>query len=345
MKAAVFKAPGELALEEVPDPTCGPGEVLYKVGANTVCGTDVRILRGEKSKGIDRGVVLGHEISGEVIEVGAGVTNYKVGDRFAVVPSVTCGACWWCKADLEHFCEQVALFGYKFDGGLAEYGVLPALAVSRGNAITTESDLPFEHLSLMEPLSCVLNGRDNYHQRLGDVLVVLGAGPIGLLHTALARHGGAGAVIVSDPSEARRQTALAMGATHVVDPLQEDLGGIVRDLTGGRGADVVVICIGRNELFVDALGLVRKGGQVNAFAGFAAGGSVTIDPNVIHYGEITVTGTSNSRRKHGEAAMRLLEAGVFDASRIVTDVFELDRVMEAIEFTAGGSGVKVAVKP
>ncbi|MGD7732667.1 alcohol dehydrogenase catalytic domain-containing protein [Propionibacteriaceae bacterium G57] len=346
MKAAIFKGPGELALEEVADPTVGPGEVLYKVGANTVCGTDLRILRGEKSKGIDRGVILGHEIAGEVVEVGAGVTNYKVGDRFAVIPSVTCGRCWFCKHGEEHFCEQVDLFGYRINGGLAEYGVLPARAVERGNAIVSHSaDLPFEHMALMEPLSCVLNGRENYQQQLGDTVVVMGAGPIGLLHTALARIGGASNVIVSDLSAERREIALGLGATHAVDPTQQPLGDLARDLTGGRGADVAVICIGRGELFVDALNLVRKGGRVNAFAGFKAGGSVEFDPNLIHYGEIDVTGTSNSRRDHGEAAMRLLESGVLDASKIVTHQFSLDQVVEAIEFTGSGQGVKVAVKP
>ena len=345
MRAAIFKGPGELALEDVPDPVCGPGEVLYRVGANTVCGTDVRILRGEKSKGIDRGVVLGHEISGEVLEVGEGVSNYRVGDRFAVIPSVTCGFCWWCKHGQEHFCDNLEIFGYGINGGLAEYGVLPARAVARGNAITCGTDLPFEHMSLMEPLSCVLNGRENYRQQLGDTVVVLGAGPIGLLHATLARRGGAAHVLVSDPSGPRRETALRLGATHVVDPLSEDLDGVVKQLTSGRGADVVVICIGRGELFVDALGLVRKGGQVNAFAGFKAGGSVNVDPNLIHYGEIHVTGTSNSRRDHGEAAMRLLESGAIDADEIVTHVFVLDQVVEAIEFSASGSGVKVAVTP
>lgn len=346
MKAAIFKGPGELALEDVPTPVPGPGEVLFKVGANTVCGTDVRILRGEKSKGIDRGVVLGHEIAGEVVELGEGVTQYQVGDRFAVVPSVMCGSCWYCTHGEEQHCESLELFGYKINGGLAEYGILPAQAVRQRNAVVTLSpDLPFEHMALMEPLSCVLNGRENYQQKLGETIVIMGAGPIGLLHAALARLGGASHVVVSDLSPSRRQTALELGATHVVDPAQQSLDEVVRGLTQGRGADIAVICIGRGELFVEALGLVRKGGRVNAFAGFPAGGSVEFDPNTIHYGEIDVTGTSNSRREHGEAAMRLLESGVIDASKLVTHEFALDDVLEAIEFSASGAGVKVVVKP
>ncbi|MGA4670121.1 zinc-binding dehydrogenase [Propionibacteriaceae bacterium Y1923] len=346
MLAAIFKAPGELALEDVPAPTPGPGEVLFKVGANTVCGTDLRILRGEKSKGIDRGVILGHEIAGEVVELGEGVTQYKVGDRFAVIPSVMCGSCWFCTHGEEHFCDSVELFGYKINGGLAEYAILPAQAVRQRNGVVTLSDdLPFEHMALMEPLSCVLNGRENYQQKLGDTVVIMGAGPIGLLHASLARIGGAANVVVTDLSEARRQTALELGATHVVDPSQESLDEVVRGLTQGRGADVVVICIGRGELFVEALNVVRKGGRVNAFAGFPAGGSVEFDPNTIHYGEIDVTGTSNSRREHGEAAMRLLESGIIDAGKIVTHSFALEDAVEAIEFSATGQGVKVVVKP
>lgn len=345
MRAAVFKGAGRLALEEVPDPTVGPGDVLLKVGANTVCGTDVRILRGEKSKGIDVGVVLGHEIAGEVVEVGRDASGYAVGDRVSIIPSVTCGRCWYCQHQLEQFCPSTDIFGYRINGGLAEYAVLPEQAVLRGNAITAKADLPFTHMALMEPLSCVLNGRDNYGVSLGETVVVLGAGPIGLLHAALARLSGAANVVVSDPSPSRRVTAEELGATLVVDPAAEDVAARVRDVTQGRGADVCVICIGRSELFVDALALVRKGGRVNAFAGFPAGGSVAVDPNSIHYGEIHVTGTSNSRRDHGEAAMRLLESGTIPCDTIVTHEFGLDQVTEAIEFSAGGEGVKVAVIP
>jgi len=345
MKAAILKGPHELVVEEVPDPICGPDEVVYRIGANTVCGTDLRILRGEKTAGVRKGVVLGHEMAGEIVEVGKNVTGYQVGDRIGVLPSVTCGSCWYCINDLEHWCESLDLFGYAIDGGLAEYGKLPAQAALRGNGIVCHTDLAFEHMALMEPLSCVINGRANYLPQMGDTIVVLGAGPIGLLHTQLARHSGAAHVIVSDPSDSRRATALELGASHAVNPIEEDLPGLVRELTQGRGADVAVICIGRGPLFVDALNMVRKGGRVNAFAGFPKGGSVEVDPNLIHYGEIHVTGTSNSRRKHALEAMRLLEQGVIDVEKIVTHRFDLDHVTEAIEFSGSGQGVKVVVSP
>ena len=345
MLGATFQGAGQLELKQVPDPSAGPGEVLVKVGANTVCGTDVRILRGEKSKGINVGVVLGHETAGEVVEVGAGVSNYTVGDRVAIEPEVTCGRCWYCEHQLEQFCPEVQIYGYIIDGGLGEYCKLTEQAVRRSNAVVCRTDLPFEHMALMEPLSCVLNGRERYRPAMGETIVVLGAGPIGLLHGTLARHSGAANVIMSDPSPSRRATASKIGATTVVDPMSEDLKTIVKDLSHGRGADAVVVCIGRNELFVDALGLVRPGGRVNAFAGFPAGGSVSVDPNVIHYGEIEVSGTSNSRRDQAEFAMRLLEAGVIPCEEIVTHTFPLTKVVEAIEFTAKGEGVKIAVIP
>lgn len=345
MLAAIFKGPGQMALEEIPTPHAGPGELLLKVGANTVCGTDVRILRGEKSAGIDRGVVLGHEIAGRIAEVGEGVKGYSEGDLCAVSPEVTCGICHYCLHGQEHLCLDQSIVGYRINGGLAEYMLVPEQAVARRNVIVAKKQVPAEYLALAEPLSCVLNGLAQYKVFVGDTVLILGAGPIGLLHQSVVQLAGASQVIVSDVSAGRRATAAALGATTVVDPLSENLGETVKQATDGRGADVVVICIGRLELFADSLKLVRKGGRVSAFAGFPAGGSVPIDPNLVHYGEITLTGASNSRRENVVDAMRLIESGRIPAEQIVTHKFPLTDVIAGIEFSAGGEGIKVAIVP
>lgn len=345
MLAAVMKGPGQLEVTEIPTPEPGPGEILLKVGSNTVCGTDLRILRGEKTAGVRPGVVLGHEIAGTIVEVGKGVTDYAVGDLAVITPVVTCGTCFYCLRELEHFCENSILYGYALDGGLAEYCLVPAHAVARKNVAVAKPGTSLTALSLTEPLGCVLNGLTNYTVKLGDTAVILGAGPIGLLHMTVCRLAGATQVIVSDPSESRRATASSLGADLVVDPLTENLAEVVKGATRGHGADVVVICIGRLELFPQALELVRKGGRVCAFAGFPKGGSTPVDPNVIHYGEITITGTSNSKRRHTDEALRLIEAGLIPADVIISHTFPLSQAAEAIEFSASGEGIKIAVVP
>lgn len=345
MKAAVFGGPGVLELREVPTPTAPAGGLLLRTGANTVCGTDVRILRGQKSTGIDVGVVLGHEIAGEVVAVGSGVTGFAEGDRVGLNPTVPCSRCAYCRRGWEHLCSDSRIFGYRIDGGLAEYVEVPEDAMVRGGVYRVPEHVPFASIALGEPLGCVLNAFDTYRVEVGETVVILGAGPIGLLHTQVARLAGAGQVIVSDLSPARREAAAALGATVVVDPQDQDLGELVRERTGGLGADVAVVAIGVPALFGEALATVRKRGRVNAFAGFPAGGSATIDPNLVHYNEIEVTGASNARRVTHGRALELIASGAIDVAPLVTHTFSLDDVEEAIEFSSGGEGIKVAVVP
>ena len=176
MLAAQFLRPDELSLVEVPTPEPGPGEVLLKVEAATICGTDLRIVSGAKSAGVRPGVIMGHEIAGRVHSVGAGVDESLVGKQAAVAIVVSCNHCRACLAGREHLCPNAELFGYAIDGGLAEYVLVPAKAVAQGNLITTTIEVKPTHLALAEPLSCVLNGFEQYRVRPGDTAVVLGAG-------------------------------------------------------------------------------------------------------------------------------------------------------------------------
>ncbi len=344
MKALVFNGPGDVELKDVPTPVAGPGEVLLKVGANAVCGTDVRFITGVKT-GAKPGTVLGHEIAGEVVAVGAGVEAYQVGDLGALQPGVQCGACRMCRRGLDQFCLKTRGFGVTLDGGLAEYVLMPRRAVERGNLAVAAPGTDVVGLSLVEPLSCVLNGFDNYGVDPGDTVLVLGAGPVGLLHLTVIKLAGAACVIVSDPSESRRATAASVGADMAIDPTRENLRQVVMDLTGGLGADLVVVAIGVPQLFPDALDLVRIGGRVNAFAGFPKGATIPIDPNLIHYREIRVTGASDSRRAHVDRALALVERGLIPSGVIVSDTYPLSRALEGIDFYSSGQGMKVAVVP
>lgn len=346
MLCAVLHRPNDLELVERPDPSPAPGEVLLKVEATTLCGTDMRILDGSKTAGVRPGTTPGHEIAGRIAALGEGVTGYEVGQQATVSIVVSCHSCHDCLDNREHLCANLELFGYAIDGGLAEYLVVPARAVASGNLFVTSKELPATHLCLSEPISCCLNGFDQYRVEPGDTVVVLGAGPIGLLHTQLAaRLGGAAQVIVSNRSAARREIAASLGATTTVDPTTQDLKTAVLDATDGHGANVVVVCIGGVDLANTALELAGNGGRVNYFAGFPKGSTAVMDPNLIHYKELAVSGGSNARRRDVRRAISVLESSLIDADAIVSHRFGLTRLHDAYDALKNRVGVKIAVIP
>jgi L-iditol 2-dehydrogenase len=343
MQAARLVAINDLKVQEIPTPSPGPGEVLVEVGANTICGTDGRIMRGEKTSYVELPVVLGHEISGRIAELGAGVDGYKAGDRVGLLPSIPDLRCWACRHGLESACEDKRILGYSIDGGLAQYLLVPADAVAAGCLMVANSDLPAEQLSLAEPLGAVLNGQSLTPVGLGDTVLILGAGPIGLLHLQVARLSGAGSVIVSQPPSPRVALAERLGATQVVDPAR--LGEAVGELTGGRGVDVTIICIGVPALVNDALRLTRVGGAVNIFAGLAGEGWAEVAANLIHYKQLVVTGSSDMSRANYETALGLITSERVDTASMVTHRFPLADVADAFKTAAGVDAVKVAVLP
>jgi L-iditol 2-dehydrogenase len=346
MIAAVFHGPGEIQATELDVPEIGPDEVIMKVGANTLCGTDGRILRGEKTKGVRRPSILGHEFAGHVAEVGRQVRGFEVGMPVAMAPVVPCRRCFYCQHDMENACLNRKAMGYEFDGGLSEYVRIPSVAIEAGNLFAAREDLPSEFLALAEPLSCCVNGHRRSRVGIDSTVLILGGGPIGIFHLQLSLLAGAGVVIVSEPSRFRRDFASRLGAHVVVDPTVEDLPSIVAEATGGLGVDSTIICIGLPQLVNGALTMTRKGGRINIFAGLSGQGWAQVESNLIHYNELEVTGATAARRSDYEVALRLIESGRVDVKPMVTDRFPLQRTSEAISETMSGSErLKVAVIP
>lgn len=345
MKAAVFHGPGEMEVTEVERPEVGPDEVLIKVGANTVCGTDVRIMRGQKTSGIRRPSIIGHEFAGRIAEVGERAEGYEQGMPVAVAPAIPCHRCYYCQHGMENVCDNKRRLGYELDGGLGEYVLVPAEGVRSGNIFTVDEDTPVEHLALAEPLACCVSGQKQTPIELDDAVLIMGAGPIGLFHLQLALLSGAKTVIVSQPSAPRREFAADLGAHLTVDPRDEDLSSVVAEATGELGVDVAIVCIGKPQLVNDALGLVRKGGGVNIFAGLSGEGWAELEANRIHYDQLRVTGVSDCSRPDYDTALRLIQSGRVDVSRMVTHRFPLAEVNAALDSTANGEGLKVAVMP
>lgn len=342
MKAGLLKAPNDLTFETVADPALEHGDLLIKVKAATVCGTDIRIFRGRKTAGVRYPSILGHEFAGEISDNG-GHRGFSCGEAVAVCPAMPCGHCDYCKRGLENICQNLTAIGYEIDGAFAEYIRIPAKAVHSRNVFTIPQGVSWEKAALVEPLSCVLNGQEKIEVGVGDNVVILGAGPIGLLHVKLARHSGAHRIIVSEPSASRREAALAAGADFVVDPVNEDLRTIVRQNTKGLGADKLIVAIGVARLANDALSLVRHRGKVSLFAGFSAAEMATMDVNLIHYNELIVTGSFGLNRLHFEKSLEMIASGQIEVDSMLTHRFELKDISEALATAEGGTAVKVAV--
>jgi L-iditol 2-dehydrogenase len=254
---------------------------------------------------------------------------------------VSCGQCGYCGADKENLCETRYTLGYATDGAFAEYMLIPAQAVSRGNLFHLPETISMETAPLFEPMACCLNGQ--HEMRLGlrddntvsgpsESLVIFGAGPIGLLHMMLARAKGIGSITVVEPSVHRRELAARFGADDVLSPDRFDASGRF---------DTAILAVGVPELVNAAMKAVRKSGTISLFAGFSQGASVTIDPNSIHYGQIRITGASESRRRDYAEAKLLVERGVVDPSPLLTHRFSLDQYEDAFRIAGDGSALKV----
>lgn len=342
MKAAVLRGVNDIGCERVADPQLQPGDLLIKVKAATICGTDIRILRGKKTAGIRYPSVIGHEFSGEIADTG-GHPQFHVGQAVAVCPAFACGHCEECIRGAENLCRNLIAMGYEIDGAFAEYVRIPAKGVASGNVFVMPENLSFAAASLAEPLSCVINGQERVGVSRGDTVAVLGAGPIGLLHVQLAKLSGASKIIVSQRSAVRRDAARAAGADDVINPAEENVVERVKALTGGAGVDVAICAIGDPGLANDAIRMVRPRGRVSLFAGFTKGVQAELDVNAIHYSELMVTGAFGLTRLQYHKALHLIASGKIDAASLLSHQFPLADFSEAIATAEKGSAIKVAI--
>jgi len=345
VKAAVLHKPDDLRVEEVDRPRVGPGELLIQVKGCGVCGTDLRVIRGRKRRGVHFPSIIGHEIAGEVVETGTGVLAFQPGDRVAIVPVIPCLRCAYCLRDLENLCLNRTAIGYEFDGGFQEYLKIPEVAVRTGNVMKLPGHLSFEEASLLEPFACCVNGSQRSNIPLGGTVVIVGAGPIGLMHLKLAKVFGAATVIMSEPAPFRREAALRMGADVALDPRETDLHRVVMERTAGIGADSVILAIGIPGLVGELAKLLRKGGTLNLFAGFDEEAEARILCNIVHYNQVTITGAASSSRRHFEQALALVASGRVQLNDLITHRFPLEGIHEALQTTMEGKGLKAIVVP
>ncbi len=348
MKAAVIQKPGVIAIQEVPTPTPGPGEVLLKVEACALCGTDQRVLSGEKHVDVP---IVGHEITGRVAAVGAGVTGIRTGERYIVQTVVGCGACPMCAIHRENLCEKgFKALGYQWNGGFAEFMIMPKPAVDQGCLIPIPADLSAELGTLIEPLSCCVNGMKYIPMETADHVLIFGGGIIGVLNGMVARARGARRISILDVSSDRLNLLQKLGVPFddFVNSREHKPEEWVKAATGGRGVDAVVVAASVKQLVTAGMKLLKRAGHLSIFAGMPKSDPTEpTDLNLIHYLELNVHGANSSAQAEYLTARDFLLSGRIDGRPLVTHTFPLADFNEAVKVQsnpAAGS-LKVVIKP
>lgn len=327
--ANIYYGPGDLRFKRVPTPRVNPGDVLIKVKFSSVCASDVRVFKGEKKA--EPGTILGHELAGEVSAVGDGVKEFSVGNRVTVYPVVFCGSCFYCRIGHQNMCVNRKTFGYDYNGAFAEYVLVPSRLVRLGNVVKVPDELSLEEAAFTEPLGCSINGVDILNLKIGESLLIIGAGPMGLMLLTVAKCSGASKIIVSEMHKGRRELAEKLGANIVVNPVEEDLVDRIMAETDGLGVDTAILSIGSPKAAAEALKAVRKEGRINFFAGFPAGSQLTIDPDIIHYKMLHVTASQNAPLTVFKRALEMMAEKRIDLKPLITGRFPLRDVKSAIE--------------
>jgi len=336
MKAALFEKPHHLRVVQKPTRTIDEHEVLIRVSACGVCGTDVHIVEGSSRSSPP--VVLGHEFTGVIEDMKAPVGGFSVGDRVAVDPNVNCGRCFFCRRGEVHLCERLRALGVDLDGGMAEFCIVPPAQLYR-----LPGTMAPDVAAFIEPLSCAVHGIDRAAIRAGDTVVILGGGTAGLLLAQLAKNAGAAHTVVVEPVEWKRKIAERVGADVVIDPEATDVRTSINELTS-VGADVVIECVGKPRTVALALDLARRGGTVEIFGVCPLGETVPLEPNCVYSKEITIVGSYINPHTF-DRAIALLAANKVTVGPFVINKFPLDRVREALNALQDGTTIKSLICP
>ena len=338
MKASRFLGNKTFAVTDLPTPHAGPGELVLRNQVCGVCGTDVHIYHGEPgSADVNPPVVLGHEYSGEVVEVGEGVTGFAVGDHVTVDPNIYCGHCAYCQNGKKQLCPSMEAIGVTRDGGFAQYSLIPA-----SQAFKLEPTVPWEAAAMAEPLACCLHGIDLAGIQVGDKVCVVGGGAIGLLMVQLAKLSGASQIVLSDPNEKRRQVGLQLGANAAIDPTRPDAQEAFAQVLGG-GANVVIECVGNVPAVKSAFQFAGKGATVLLFSVPKVDATFDLPLFDVYKKELTIKGSFVNPDTHARA-VALINSGKVDFGPIITHRFPLDQLPEAIAMQMSDASIKVVVE-
>jgi L-iditol 2-dehydrogenase len=346
MQAALLYGKEDMRVHDVPTPEIGRNEVLVQVKCAFVCGTDVRMFRnGHKGVSEESPLILGHELSGVIAKVGANVQGYTEGMAVTVAPNMGCGICEFCISGNTQLCQTAfQALGINLPGGFAEYVRIPEPAVRQGNIMSIPDGLSFEQAAIIEPLSCAYNGQSKCPVAAGDTVLIIGAGPVGIMHARLAKMAGAAQIFINDLSDNRlalcRKADPAFITVEAGAPLPEQM----RDLTQGRGVDLVITACSVPQVQAQALELAAINGKVLFFGGLPADQAIVgLDTNIIHYKLLTVAGMTRSSLAQFRKTLDLVAAGLIKVDDLISARSTLDELQTTIENVSKGLGLKSAI--
>ena len=348
MKALRFYAPGDVRLEDIPEPECGEREIKIKVKNCSTCGTDVKIYANGHVN-ITRVTTMGHEVAGEIVEVGSRARgNFQVGQRVQCIAAVPCGKCYECEKGWMAVCQNQTSMGYQYDGGFAEYMIIPeqVLAVDGLNIIP--DTVGYDEASAAEPFACAINAQEQLGIEAGDFVVIFGAGPIGCMHTRIARgvHKVGKIAMVDINSQRLKMSAEAVKPDFIIDSSQVDVVDEVMKLTGGRGADVVITATPANITQEQAIAMAARNGRISFFGGLPKNDpTITCDSNLVHYRQLHIHGANGSAPEHNRRALAYIASGQVPVKDLITRHIKLADVMSAFDIVKKGEAIKVTVEP
>jgi L-iditol 2-dehydrogenase len=340
LKAAILHGPYDVRMDEVPVPEISSREILVKMRACGVCGTDIEKMHGR----FITPPRLGHEVTGEVVEVGGEVEDFQVGDRVFVHHHVPCYKCHYCRHGDYTMCEEFPETNLD-PCGFAEYFRVPEVNIARGAVLKLPPSIDFDRGTLIEPTACCIRGLNRSKLSIGDDVLVIGAGPIGLTMVTLLRLYGARTITVSEVVDFRLRAAHEFGADYTVNPASEDLKEQIMGVTESRGADLVIVAVGGAKAIVQGLDCVRKGGQLLLFGAPPRGEILSYDVSRIFIHEVKIVPSYSTTEIETAAALRLIDKGLIKVERLITHRLPLGEAPRAIELAGKGKDVlKVLVE-
>jgi L-iditol 2-dehydrogenase len=346
MIAASYTQGGAFEITEAPKPSIGSEEILLRVEATSICGTDVKIIRnGHRKLKAGQRIVLGHEFAGSIEEMGSKVEGFKIGQRIGIAPNWGCGSCEACRRGRSNYCADFSAFGINADGSHAEWIKIPEAVIRQSNITILPEKISWEEASLTEPLSCVLGGQEAITLGEGDSVLIYGMGPMGLLHVLAAKAAGAKTIMAVDLKRERLDMAKKLGATHAVQSRVENVPERVAEWTKGSGPDAVITAVSAPEVVSEAFALLGTFGRLCLFAGLPKDrSSIPLDGNMIHYRSITVTGTTGGSNSNYRQAIDLIATGKIDVKEIITHRFSFEQLPRAYETALAGKGMKIVIR-
>lgn len=325
-------------------PSINDREVLIKVKAASLCGSDVRMYNnGYNNVNESNPLIMGHEVAGIIEDVGIKVSGYKKGMRVAVAPNMGCGTCKQCTSGHTHLCYDYQAFGINIPGAFAEYLVIPEKAVQQGNISILDDNISYEEAALIEPLSCVFNGQEIINIRLGDVVLIVGSGPIGIMHAMLANISGAAKVIMTDLQEARLDTAKEILPWLIKAPTT-NLPEIINKESDGLGIDVAIIAAPSPKAQEESFNYMAMNGRVCFFGGIPKGKEIVpLNTNIIHYKQLQIVGSTRASIDQYRTCLKLVENGRIPLNKLISQKYAIEDFTVALDAAANAQGLKHVV--